>query len=171
MIELEGQNQAEIRSHGRYVLKDSDLPEWYRGVEFIDPLLSESEIELLLSASGHGIKVVPQLEFDDVEQFKNKQNNFWNYFSDTEGSMLHYIVRRKKVFQRISILNPDLVHSLVARFQQLTEEQGTPIVKIDNSLWQDLFEAYKQMSQLVDESDSYVVREKTGHLDDWYLCR
>lgn len=132
--------------------------------EVRDPLLTNEEREALLTREDKGIEPVEIRSFKDVDSFREGSNNFFLTFAAVKESEEWFIKRRTKAFQRLEILNPDLVDSLTRQLQGKWRQN-----KIDDAGWAGLFEAYRQLSQLVDINDPHVVRG--GVVDDLRFCR
>ncbi len=149
-----------------YIPTDNELDEG--GWKFADPLLTESELEAL-NQKNRGIMLAPQHQYDDLEDFKKRQNNFHAYFDfDSKGMSLLY--RRRKVFQRLVALKPDLVSRVANQYYKYRTESA-PFSDFSDEMWRNLYEAYQSMSRLVDLNDSYVRRPENGQLDDHFLVR
>lgn len=128
---------------------------------YIDSPLTEEEKEALLNQPDKGITPVPMREFRTLDEFKDGGNNFHVTFTyQHPENMFGAIKRTQKSFQRLEILKPELVKRLMDKFATTSD--------IDAQAWEDMYEAYKEMSKLVDVNDRGVA-EKGEHANN-YLC-
>lgn len=154
----------------KYIPTDEELKKAGLYPELLDLILTTEEIEALTSRPDKGlIKPVPQYIPNDIEEFKNWQNNFHAFFRLRGGFDVGK--RRFKVFQRLAVLEPQLVDRLISGMQEY-ENRSDVYAGFDDNLWQELYHAYQQMAGLVDANDRYVIEDGTnGEPDRYFLKR
>lgn len=140
-------------------------------LKFVDPLLTEEELTALTSQPNNGITPLTQHQYATLEEFDRGSNNFHVYFDPTnEGSGPGR--RRRKHFQRFVALHPDLARKAFDLMSQYRAriESGSDDLSFGPELDQVLYDAYREMSQLVDIHDSYTTDPK-GNPDEYVLKR
>src|SRR5437868_5614923 len=150
-----------------FIPTDEELDEG--GRRFADPLLTEDEL-VALTRDDKGITLVPQHQYEDLEEFISKHNNFYVQFDlYKNGGLSGPLYRRRKVFQRMVALHPDLVSRLVGEFREyrIRIENETDDLDYSDEMKRDLYDAYQIMSGLIDINDKYVVDPDTGKLDEY----
>lgn len=108
-------------------------------------------------------EIAPQIEFQSLDDFVNKQNNFYMHFRDNCFES-NNIYRLRATFKRFQIQNPEMEQDVTKATIQVIKawpEQRLP--------YEQLWEAYNLMSKLVFVNDEYVMRG--GQPDREYLIR
>ncbi len=109
-------------------------------------------------------EIVPQIEFASLEDFVNGSNNFHRYFigNTTPGPIEHNPYRNKNVFKRFKEEAPELEKCLTVKITNIW-------VRKSQEDWpsEQLFEAYKIMSQLVYKGDPGF----NSLRPEFYLCQ
>lgn len=126
------------------------------------PLLTDEEIDALFSREDRGIEPASMKQFDSLQEFKEGSNNFFYTFVAEEGNLDSYLNRRRKSVQRFSVLFPE-------KLMELEKIEAIDRRSLGEEDWQRLYEAYQEISQLVDIDDNSVIR--AGEVDDYLLCR
>jgi|GEM_PF-6284723 len=117
-----------------------------------------------LALEGFGIDQAEMVEFETTEDFKERQNNFYITFAGSPKSRLIVeIYRGRLAFQRFATLYPDHLEELDVKFRSTDYHDFTA------QDWEELHNAYKTISKLVDKADLDVAKD--GRVDGWYLCR
>lgn len=129
--------------------------------EFSDPLLTAEEKDALFFQEDRGITPAPMRQFEDLDAFKEGSNNFFLAFNQSPDGFLN---QRTRAIQRFKAIHPDKMEELLSSIDPLSLRKD-----IDDEGWQKLYEAYQEVSQLVDVDDPSVVKE--GEIDDYFLCR
>lgn len=129
--------------------------------------LTPAEIAELIETNGACVDVAPMHQYDSFEDFMKHQNNFWASFG--AGGMMGEINGRKKYYQRFAILNPDMYVRLARGHRDIYARMVQGEETFDDPWWVEMYEAYKKVSQLVDMSDEYVIRD--GEVDEYKLIR
>lgn len=129
--------------------------------------LTPAEIAELIETNGASVDVAPMHQFDTFEEFMEHQNNFWASFG--AGGMMGEINAQKKYYQRFAILNPDSYIRLARGHRDIYARMVGGEETFDDPWWVEMYEAYKKVSQLVDMSDEYVIRD--GEVDAYKLIR
>tara|TARA_Y100000310_G_scaffold69026_1_gene64407 strand:+ start:21878 stop:22216 length:339 start_codon:yes stop_codon:yes gene_type:complete len=104
-------------------------------------------------------KIVPQVEFSDLAEFKKGENNFHLFFSG--GTWIGDGYRAKPVFTRFQKINPELERELTQATVRAEEQsQERP-----NLPYEKLFQAYQIMSKLVSVDDEGVTEDGSSNRD------
>ena len=127
--------------------------------------LSPYEVTALWTDPDKGIVPVTMQQFDSLEDFANRSNNFPMFFTLQEGHWIGDTIRDQKVFKRLCILEPQLVDDATT---QLQGKEVPPSSDVES--WQILYKAYRKMSELVDVNDAAVMMAD-GTKDTFLLCR
>lgn len=107
-------------------------------------------------------KIVPQVEFEMLNDFVKGQNNYWHFF--IEDSWLGQFHRENvEAYSRFEKQNSEFARDLMQKATRMYKEyRQLP--------YEDLYRSYQLMSKLVYEDDRYVKKDD-GSLDDYKLCR
>ena len=129
------------------------------------PLLTEAEKRALIDEPNHGITPAVLTHFDTYEDWQKKRSrasHFLGYFLDSDnGKSIFDGYRELQCFQRLLLLNPELITELTEKVGDLPD--GTAPDEITDRL---LMEAYKQMAALTDVNDVIPDgRDAAGNLD------
>ena len=136
--------------------------------DYIDKPLTDEEKQAVLNQGNHGVSdPVPQHQFQNLEEFKQHQNNFYVHFADINPKSFLVLYRVRRSYQRFELLYPELNQRLLS--YKIGQFGHWP-----DQAWDDLLDAYKKMSSLVDRKDAGIV----GQIEDgvseqglgYYLC-
>lgn len=131
-------------------------------------------------------KVVPQKGYETLDDFVNRQNNFWHFF--IKDSFMGILFRKEPVYARLRKRYPVFVRELTEKVTAYSDEESASAMALLNSTearlgipqkmpvlqhempYEDLYLAYHLMAELV-YADDKGVRREDGSFNDKYLCR
>lgn len=104
-------------------------------------------------------------EFEDLDDFIKNSNNFFLFF--TKKSWVGKVYREAMVFDRFRKKYPEFEKELTNSIDIIMKDNPHYFSK--TLPWDKLYEAYKLMMPLVQETDPYVMIN--NKIDSRYLCR
>ncbi len=165
----------------------------------ISPVKNKSIVTPMLES-----KLVPQIQYATVDEFRTGSNNFYFYFQEGQIGEMY---RKREAYQRFEQQHPEFAKQLKEKCKKTSEEYGpycreyeenrqarfqevvhlitedktlrwedavrkydSPIEIKEEKPWNELYQAYQVMSQLVYDTDRSVRRED-GILDNLFLRR
>lgn len=132
--------------------------------------LDERE-QALIAGPGQVNSVAPQLTYREIREKYSGFNNYQAYFSG-ETSYIGQIYRQQAVFQRFSIIYPELttyLFELEAEYYDLSSrEQHLDSFARPNTIQEIISSSYDYMREQLDIDDMYV-RDAINKGDDQYL--
>ena len=110
-------------------------------------------------------RIVPQTQFENVDGFMKRQNNYYIYFLN--DCFMGEVYRGRSHFLRFQEAYPEMERELTSEISKARRGAGLNNLHLESKM--KLWESYKFMSQFVYIDDPNTIREDGP--DKWRLCR